>query len=33
VEINGEKVVVDENGQILPGVIVKPESTSYVVEV
>jgi sulfur carrier protein ThiS len=33
VEISGEKVVVDENGQIVPGVIVKPESTSYVVEV
>ncbi|MBK5446041.1 host-nuclease inhibitor Gam family protein [Peribacillus sp. TH24] len=33
VEISGEKVVVDENGQIVPGVIVKPESTSYSVEV
>jgi sulfur carrier protein ThiS len=33
VEISGEKVVVDENGQIVPGVIVKPESTSYFVEV
>ncbi|MFP3512977.1 host-nuclease inhibitor Gam family protein [Peribacillus sp. SIMBA_075] len=33
VEISGEKVVVDENGQIVPGVIVKPESISYSVEV
>ncbi|WP_350300622.1 host-nuclease inhibitor Gam family protein [Peribacillus frigoritolerans] len=33
VKISGEKVVVDENGQIVPGVIVKPESTSYFVEV
>ncbi|MFI8492193.1 host-nuclease inhibitor Gam family protein [Peribacillus butanolivorans] len=32
VEISGEKVVVDENGQIVPGVSVKPESTSYFVE-
>lgn len=33
VEISGEKVVVDENGQLVPGVIVKPESISYSVEV
>ncbi|MEH7392605.1 host-nuclease inhibitor Gam family protein [Bacillus sp. JJ1474] len=33
VEISGEKVVVDENGQIVPGVMVKPESISYSVEV
>lgn len=33
VEISGEKVVVDENGQIVPGVKVKPEMISYSVEV
>lgn len=33
VEISGEKVIVDENGQIVPGVSVKPESISYSVEV
>jgi hypothetical protein len=33
VEISGEKVVVDENGQIVPGATVKPESISYSVEV
>ncbi|UPJ15605.1 host-nuclease inhibitor Gam family protein [Bacillus cereus] len=33
VEIGEEKVVVDENGQIVPGVTVKPESISYSVEV
>lgn len=33
VEISGEKVIVDENGQIVPGVTVKPESISYSVEV
>jgi hypothetical protein len=33
VEISGEKVVVDENGQIVPGTTVKPESISYSVEV
>lgn len=33
VEISGEKVVVDENGQLVPGVVVKPESISYSVEV
>lgn len=33
VEVSGEKVVVDENGQIVPGVSVKPESISYSVEV
>ncbi|MED3469973.1 hypothetical protein P4485_29850, partial [Bacillus thuringiensis] len=32
-EISGEKVVVDEDGQIVPGVTVKPESISYSVEV
>jgi hypothetical protein len=33
VEISGEKVVVDENGQVVPGMTVKPESISYSVEV
>ncbi|USK56532.1 host-nuclease inhibitor Gam family protein [Cytobacillus solani] len=33
VEISGEKAVIDENGQIVPGVSVKPESISYSVEV
>ncbi|EOO73379.1 hypothetical protein CN966_30445 [Bacillus cereus] len=33
VEISGEKVIVDEDGQIVPGVTVKPESISYSVEV
>lgn len=33
VEISGEKVVVDENGQLVKGVTVKPESISYSVEV
>jgi hypothetical protein len=33
VEVSGEKVVVDENGQIVPGMTVKPESISYSVEV
>lgn len=33
VEIGDEKVVVDENGQLVPGVTVKPESISYSVEV
>lgn len=33
VEISGEKVVVDGNGQIVPGVTVKPESISFSVEV
>ncbi|MCM3454436.1 host-nuclease inhibitor Gam family protein [Heyndrickxia oleronia] len=33
VEISGEKVVVNDNGQIVPGVTVKPESISYSVEV
>ncbi|MDM5439871.1 host-nuclease inhibitor Gam family protein [Bacillus hominis] len=33
VEISGEKVIVDEDGQIVPGVSVKPESISYSVEV
>ncbi|PDY76978.1 host-nuclease inhibitor Gam family protein [Bacillus cereus] len=33
VEISGEKVIVDEDGQIVPGVIIKPESISYSVEV
>lgn len=33
VEISGEKVVIDETGQIVPGVTVKPESISYSVEV
>src|SRR5690606_19790628 len=33
VEISGEKVVVDSNGQIVPGVTVKPESITYSLEV
>jgi Bacteriophage Mu Gam like protein len=33
VEISGEKVVVDENGQLVPGVSVKPESISFSMEV
>lgn len=33
VEISGEKLVVDQNGQMVPGVTVKPESISYSVEV
>ena len=32
-EVAGEKVVVDENGQLVPGMTVKPESISYSVEV
>ncbi|MEI5909422.1 host-nuclease inhibitor Gam family protein [Bacillus spongiae] len=32
-EVNGEKVVVDELGQVVEGVAVKPESISYSVEV
>ncbi|EDX70471.1 conserved hypothetical protein [Bacillus cereus NVH0597-99] len=32
-KIGDEKVIVDENGQIVPGVTVKPESISYSVEV
>jgi hypothetical protein len=33
VEIAGEKAVVDENGQLVPGVSVKPASIDYSVEV
>ncbi|WHY75728.1 host-nuclease inhibitor Gam family protein [Neobacillus sp. WH10] len=33
VEVAGHKVVVDENGQLVPGMTVKPESISYSVEV
>lgn len=33
VEVSGEKAVVDENGQLVPGVYVKPASISYSVEV
>lgn len=32
-EKDGAPVVVDENGQIVPGVIVKPETINYTVEV
>lgn len=32
-KIGDEKVIVDEDGQIVPGVTVKPESISYSVEV
>jgi len=33
VEIAGEKAVVDENGQLVPGMTVKPESISFSLEV
>lgn len=33
VEFEGEEMVVDENGMIVPGVIVKPENTTFKVEV
>jgi hypothetical protein len=33
VEVNGKQVVIDENGQVVPGVVVKPESITYSVEV
>ncbi|WEG13973.1 host-nuclease inhibitor Gam family protein [Pullulanibacillus sp. KACC 23026] len=33
VEVNGVKVAVDENGQQIPGVVVKPGGISYSVEV
>jgi sulfur carrier protein ThiS len=33
VDVSGEKVVVDINGQIVPGVTVKPESIKYTIEV
>lgn len=33
VEVSGEKVVIDDTGQMVPGVTVKPESISYSVEV
>lgn len=33
VEISGEKVVIDDTGQIVPGVTIKPEMISYSVEV
>jgi hypothetical protein len=33
VHINGIETVIDENGQQVPGVIVKPDSVSYSVEV
>jgi Bacteriophage Mu Gam like protein. len=33
VELDGKKVVVDENGEIVPGVIIKPEETKFTVEV
>jgi hypothetical protein len=32
-EVNGKQVVVDENGQIVPGVEVKPETITYKTEV
>lgn len=32
-EFNGEMVVVDENGQVVPGVKVKPQTTTFKVEV
>jgi len=33
VKVNGQQVVIDENGQVVPGVVVKPESIIYGVEV
>jgi hypothetical protein len=33
VEVSGEKVVIDETGQIIDGVIVKPESIAFSIEV
>jgi hypothetical protein len=33
VEVNGKQVVIDENGQVVPRVVVKPESITYSVEV
>lgn len=32
-EFNGEQVVIDADGQVVPGVIVKPETVSFKVEV
>jgi len=32
-DVNGEKVIVDENGQVVPGATVKAASVSYTVEV
>ena len=32
-EVDGVPTVYDENGQAVPGVVVKPESVSFVVEV
>ena len=32
-DVNGEKVIVDENGQVVPGATVKSASISYTVEV
>lgn len=32
-EKDGQQIVIDENGQEVPGVIVKPESVSYSVEI
>jgi hypothetical protein len=33
VEVNGVFIAVDENGESIPGVIIKPENTSFTVEV
>lgn len=33
VEISGEKVVISQDGQIVPGVSVKPETITFSVEV
>lgn len=33
VEMNGEQVVIDENGQVVPGVVAKPATTTFKVEV
>jgi hypothetical protein len=32
-EVSGEKVIVDSNGQIVPGVKVKPETTTFSMEI
>ncbi|RKJ61300.1 hypothetical protein D7X33_27010 [Butyricicoccus sp. 1XD8-22] len=33
VERDGQKIVVDENGQVVPGVTVKPQTTTFKVEI
>lgn len=33
VEKDGQQVVIDENGQVVPGVVVKPQTTTFKVEI